>query len=341
MRILFTTANAIDFIGADTLSYFDLEVARHADCKFAGPGYPLYKEGEHVNDTVKRIYGDESPDWVYGVSTRKKQEYRTAGRIIDLHREVTEKINRINRACYDHMFFYYRYCLYSSEDKGFSDWKLYKPDYFWEQVICNKTWLPWSYESSVYYPTNEDPLYDVTLLGDVGLPVYPLRMILFRDLPKLCEENEWKLLLRNRIPGRFTLDGRTLRRKSVILSDPKLRSKYFVGPDYAEVLRRSRVFIFGSSIMGYTVKKWFECMGSGTCVLADEPLMAEEIGLIDGYNYIRIDAETWQDKLRWVLENESERQKIARRGYELMSARHTHEIRAKEMLKILEGYNVP
>lgn len=338
LRILLTTANSSDFVGADTLYYFDQEIARQADCTFSGEGYPLHKEGEHPNDTVKRLYGNDPPDWMYGMSVPNKRGYRTAGRIIDLHREIDVKVNRINRWNFDHMFFYYRYSPYACKTRDFSDWKEYDPDYFWDGIKCDKTWLPWSYESSIFYPTDEEPLYDVTLLGDYGMPVYPLRTKLFRALPTFCENRGWKLLLRGRIPGNFTLKRKTLRRKSVILSDPELRKKHFAGPDYAEVLRRSKVFIFGTSIMKYTVKKWFECMGSRVCVLADRPLMADGVGLKDDYNYIRIDEQNWKDKLQWILENDSERKKVTRRGYELVSKRHTHRVRAGEILKVMEGY---
>ena len=339
MKILVTTSNAVDFIGADTLSYFDLELGRQADCKYAGKGYLLYMNGESTNQTVKRLYGHDPPDWVYGGISGKKGDYRTAGRMIDLHRELDKKIDRINKQKLDHLFFYYRQCKYASQTRALQDWTLIDKDYWWNNIHGDKTWLPWSYEPKIFHPSDEEPLYDVTLLGDVGLPAYPFRTVIYNELPELCRENKWRLLRGNRAPGKFILDGKTLRRKSVIHANPELREKYIVGEDYAEALRRSKVFIFGTSILKYPIKKWFEGMGSGTCILADEPSMAKELGIVDGYNYIKISPDDWKNKLQWILENESVRKKIAHQAYETMKQHHTHETRVKEMLDVLRRYD--
>jgi len=339
MKILVITANAINFIGADTLSYFDLELGKQADCIYAGPGYPSHKAGEHTDETVRRLYGNDVPDWVYGSVDKRKKGYKTAGRIIDMHRQMDAKIERINEQNYNHMFFYYRYCKYGSQTRNLGEWTEIEPNYWWDRVTCGKSWLPWSYEPKIFYPSDEEPEYDVTLLGDVGFPVYPLRTTIYNELPKLCEENSWRCLLGIRVPGKFTLEEPSPRRKSVVLADPELRTRYKVGEDYAEALRRSRVFIFGTSIMKYPVKKWFEGMGSGACILADEPSMADELGFVDGHNYVKINKDNWKDKLQYVLENEKTRKNIARRAVKTAQSRHTHKVRVGEMLKILESHD--
>lgn len=339
VRILVIASNAIDFVGADTLSQFDLELGRQADCIYAGEGYPDYKRGESTNQTVRRLYGGDPPEWVYGGASKRKKGYRAAGRIVDLHRQMDVKIERINKQRYDHLFFYYRYCKYGSQTRNLDEWTEIPPDYWWSNIKCDKSWLPWSYEPTVFHPTSEEPEHDVAFLGDVGLPVYPFRTVMHSELPKLCKENGWKLLLGTRVPGKFTLTEQTLRRKSAVLTDQELRTKYKVGEDYAEALRRSRVFIFGTSVMKYPIKKWFEAMGSGTCVLADEPSMAEELGFVDGYNYVKINPCDWREKLRWVLENESDRKRIAEQAYKTAKKRHTHKTRVGEMLDVLGAYD--
>jgi len=336
MKILFMTSNTSDFVGADAIHYFEREVAKYADCMFAGPSHPLHKT-ESVNRTVRRLYGDERPDWVFGISRRTKDGYKTVGRIIDLHRMPQRKITRINRQDYDHIFFNYRYSPFASETRDLSEWKEYDVNYWWDRIECDKTWLPWSYEPSVYYPSGKKSKYDVVFLGDYGLPIYPLRTKIFKELPEFCKKNDYTYLMRSRIPGKFTLDKPTKRRKSVILSNPELRKEYLVGPMYARALRRSRVFIFGTSILGYFIKKWTEGMGSGICVVADTPLMAKETGLKEDYNFVSINEDNWKDKLQWVLENESERRKIAERGHKLVRERHTNEVRTKQMLEALEN----
>lgn len=318
-------------MGARNLYFFEMEVARQARCKWSGVGWKNHKAKEPLNETVKRLYGDNPPDWVFGSTNPKPRPYRTAGRIIDLHRSPKQRLEHVNRRGYDHIFFTYRYMTYASETRDLSEWRKYPRNYFWKGVECSKTWLPWSYESTVYKPSTRRKLWDVAFLGDVGLPVYPLRTRILERLPALAKKHGWRLLTRTRIPGKVA--ERSIAR---ILSTPELREQHLAGPDYAEALSRTRVFIFGTSAMGYAIKKWFEAMGSGACVLADPPLTAESLGFKPGKNFIEINAENWQRRLKQVLEDEDRRSRVAKAGQRLVYERHRNEVRAREMLKTLK-----
>lgn len=333
MRVLFTTPKTEDLVGARNLYFFEVEVARQATCKWSGEGWEGHRRGEKLPKTVKRLYKDNPPDWVFGSTSPKPRPYRTAGRIIDLHRSPKAKLERINSLGYDHMFFTYRYMPYASEPRDLSRWRPWNRNFMWSKVEAEKTWLPWSYEPREYHPSEKPPLYDVAFLGDIGLPIYPLRTKILKLLPRLCKEKGWRLLTRSRIPGKVA--ERSITR---ILADPELREQHLAGSDYAEALRRTRVFIFGTSAMDYFIKKWVEAMGSGACVLADAPLMAEELGLRNGRNYVEIDEASWRRRLGWVLENEDDRRRIAEAGHGLAYKRHRNEVRAAEMLKALKGH---
>jgi len=123
---------------------------------------------------------------------------------------------------------------------------------------------------------------------------------------------------------------------NLILQDKELRKKWLVGEDYAKTVAQSKIFIFGSSIFRYPLTKYMEGMMSGSLVMADEPWHAEECHFKDGWNYVKINENNWQEKLEYYLKNDRERETIAQRGYETAMKYHTTNIRAKQFIDILK-----
>jgi len=273
------------------------------------------------------IEDGEEPDWVYGMymsSAFSKQgyvwggpptfptnrKYKVFGRFVDLHHNPRKCVQEINSYDLDLLFMTYHYLpkICPPYFHGEID-----PDYYWKYFQKGKSWLPWSIDPGRFHPSDEEPKYDITFLCIIAPGTYPLRVEIDSKIHSLCKERGWKL---------FTAPRRTV-----------------VKDAYAEAIRSSKVFIFGTSILGYALRKWVEAMGSGTCILSDPPTMGQHLGFEDGKNFISIDSENWIEKLDWILDNDNYRERIARNAHRLVKKRHTHEVRVKEMFEVLKLYD--
>lgn len=198
--------------------------------------------------------------------------------------------------------------------------------FYQENIDSEILHFPWFTDTRMYGPCEEKE-YDVIFLGAYRKKVYPLRNKIVSELPKLCEENKWKYIVRGRPPGIST-------QRDI---SKLLEQGYIVGKKYAETIAKSKVFIFGNSIFRYPLTKYFEIMGSGTLLMANKPQSADELHLEAGKNYVEIDNSNWKEKLAYYLEDETEREKIAKKGYETMLKYHTSEIRAKQLVNFLRN----
>lgn len=284
---------------------------------------------EEIRRQSESIEEGEDPDWVYGMymssafaeygyvwggppTFPKDRKYRVFGRMVDLHHQPRKCVETINTYDLDLMFLTYLYLprscpiYYSGE---------IAPDYYSRNYKGVTSWAPWSIDPKEFYPTNEKPEYDVSFLGTSLSGVYPIRMDITKHLRSLCEDKGWRYNIK------FSR-----------------RDDTPIGKDYAKALRSTKVFIFGTSILRYSVRKWFEGMSSGTCILADPPSLATQLGFEDGRNFVSIDLENWKERLEWILDNDKHREKLARNGRKLMLRRHTHEIRVKEMFEVLKAH---
>lgn len=305
MKIKFATPNLRDVLGHDSQYYFEEEIKRQlGPCEGELDWLFAWYISSALTNCVFKMPSVKIPS---------NRSYKVMGRIGDIH-HGTGCLKWINSKEIDLLLFSYRSVRRVNNNS------------YWDNVKSEKAFLPWSYEPSLYYPS-EKYEYDISFLGRTGSSTYPLRTNISQRLPSLCKEMGWKLFTRGKPPD-IT---------SIKLWDP--HPKYVAGKSYAHALRSGRVTIFGSSIFRYPTKKWFQSLGSGTCVLADAPLNSDRLGLKDGENYIEINKENWEEKLKWILGNEDERLRIAKNGLSLAREKHTHEVRVKELLNILEAYS--
>jgi len=115
--------------------------------------------------------------------------------------------------------------------------------------------------------------------------------------------------------------------------------------DYVKKINQSKIFAFGnvnmsvgeSEVMVFPMAKIYEIMGCETLCMMDTPDESEELHFIPDYNFISINTTNFLSKIQYWLDNETERIKIARRGFETCLQYHTVEIRARELKEILEG----
>jgi len=306
-------------VGApSTFHGFEQAVGKLADCKWAGEGYPDYKDGETIHETVERVMPDA--DWVIAnkntlLPAKERRSYRVGVCLSDLH------------AKFDHNIFtavmFRDYLKTLNYDKYFMKYMevhntRVNPHLFTEAFRGKIEHLPWSIDTARFTP--KEKTVDAAFLGAVG-GVYPLRVSIWDDMYHVCRG--YKIVKSLSPPGKtFSRDVHTVDHK-------------YVGDKYSDLLNSTRIMLFGSSKYRYPVQKYFESAASGCLMLADKPATAKRLGLKNGVNFIDIHENSWRDEVQYYLENREECHRIAEAGYRNAVARHSHEVRAKEFLEML------
>ncbi len=341
MRVLFNTIRSVNLVNLNVVYYLEREVAKLVDCRWSGSGWENHVPREPINETVRRLYGNDPPDFIVNSSALLEENKRVAREktgetpktvmtLNDMHVNPEEWVSTANEG-FDGVLMRYMYSPYRKTPLFFNlaFYTKFDENYFLENLKIEKQYFPWFTDHRIYKPSEEKE-YDVVFLGAYRRRVYPLRNMIYNELPRLSERKGWRCLVRGRPPGRTPLrDIQELEKQG-----------YIVGTRYAETIAKAKVFIFGSSIFRYPVSKFFEIMGSGTLVMADRPQSADELHFEAGENYVEINRDNWEEKLEYYLEDDAERERIARNGYETVMKYHTSETRARQLvgfLRRLEG----
>lgn len=305
---------------------FEQAVGKIADCKWAGVGWPLHKPGETVDETVRRIYGNDPPDWVIDRESaeplKSRRKYKVGHHLSDIHGRIglgikTSKdlLKLINRMEYDAVFMKAPYIYGLRESHAFFI-KHLKPKWYI---------LPYSVDVEKFKPLFPKE-YDVMLVGSVAVR-YPIRARAWNKLPDFCDQHGLRLLMKKEGP-------RPSWEAAKWENDPR----YYIRNRYAEAVGRSHFFIFCGGIHGYPVQKYFEVPAAG-CLSLTAPLrgIGKDLGFINRKTYVEIDKNSWAKEILYYRENEGEAQHIIDNGRRLICKRHTHDIRAQEFLKMLRG----
>jgi len=245
--------------------------------------------------------------------------------LVDNHVDPAKWVDIANRG-FNGTLMRYMYSPYIRKSifSRFVYYSKFDPEFYIKNIDTKKLHFPWFTDQRIYKPI-EEKQYDVIFLGTSRKKVYPLRHKIVNELPRICKKRGWRYLIGDRPPGE------TVSRN---ISD-LIQQGYIVGEKYAEVVAKSKIFIFGSSIFNYPLSKYFEIMGSGTLAMADRPQSAEELHFEAGENYVEVNQDNWKGKLEYYLEDDAERERIARNGYETVMKHHTSEIRARQLLDFL------
>ena len=306
---------------------FEQELAKKADCIHAGPGWPLYREGETVDQTVKRIYGGDSPDWVIDRERveilNPNRDYFVGHNLTDIHGRAGSNIGNpkdllkvINTIGYDAVFMKAPY-IYNCE---------VPPTYYIDHLQPKMFFLPYSIDPEKYYPRFPKK-WDITFIGS-SASRYPFRESVKSELPQFCEKHGFTVLIKHKGP-----------RPCLYAAKQENDPEFYVRDRYADALGRSRFFPFCGGIHGYPVQKYFEVPASGCISLATKVLgVGDALGLVDGENYVEVTKSNWKKWLLYYDKNKDEAQHVIRNGRKLMLTRHTHEVRVQEFLKMLKTF---
>lgn len=102
--------------------------------------------------------------------------------------------------------------------------------------------------------------------------------------------------------------------------------------EYVNTINQSKIFVTSSIQHHIILGKYFEAMACGTLLLATNPREAERCGLREGYHFITYedDFSDLEDKIRYFLKNDKEREEIAKNGMELTHKMHSTKYRVRE-----------
>lgn len=323
LNVLFTRQNGSGLVGAPNVQHeFEQVMGKYANCAYAGKGFPDYIEGESMDECVQRVMPDA--DWVfdddfsYHVPKTWDRKYKVAVFISDLHGKhlygisnPVEFANMIVKAGYDAVF------MRTPLVYGTS----YRPEVFYEVLGDVAIWMPWSVDVNRYY-RREETKYDVAFLGALN-ESYPLRKTICEGLPFVARGH--------RILCREPPYGDSYNRQYDSYYD-----NYIIGDKYSEALGSTRILIFDTSKYRYPILKLFEGSASGCLLMTDPPAMAKRLGFRHRDTYAEIDAVTWEDGLRYYLENPKQAKKIADRGMKMTRKYHSHDVRCVQLIKALK-----
>ena len=337
MRILFTTVHSRDLVNLNVVYSLEKKISMEVECYWTGKGYSSHSGVETLDETVKRLCGDNPPDWVVSnnahlptyqkmMKESSRRDYKIAITLADLHVNPSDWVKVANWA--DAVMMRYRFSPYIKQDLlgRIVQYRKFDPEYYINKIHSPTLYFPWFTDPEIYKPISEKE-HDVVFLGAHRKKVYPLRHQIVNELPEICKERNWSYLIRDRPPGK------TLERNI-----EKLKHEgYIVGDLYAKTIASSKIFIFGNSIFQYPLSKYFEIMGSRTLILANTPQTSEELGFIAGENYVSITKDNWKEKLVYYLENESERDRIAENGYRHVLENHSTSSRSNQQIEFLKS----
>ena len=106
---------------------------------------------------------------------------------------------------------------------------------------------------------------------------------------------------------------------------------------YSKELNKAWMSVCCSSILQYPVMKFFEIPASGSILYSDYLPELKELGFVPDKNMIQVNLNNIQGQVETLLKDEKRMQKVSAAGFKLIHDRHTNDIRAQELLHIIEN----
>ncbi|MEN6324664.1 MAG: glycosyltransferase [Syntrophomonas sp.] len=217
----------------------------------------------------------------------------------DLHYQIAERKEAINRLNVQHVFTLYRDSFYE-----------------WYPELAEKLhWLPHHANTDVFKDYGLPKNIDYLFMGAVHQGVYPLR---YRIQQKMKGKPGF---VYHEHPGYRNYDD----------SDDAL-----VGRNYAREINRAKMFLTCNSRYRYTLAKYFEIMACNTLLLAPNSKELEDLGLIAGVHFVPINEADFEEKAEYYLHHEKQCLEIARQGYETVQQHHSTSRRAAQLVAMIE-----
>jgi hypothetical protein len=111
-----------------------------------------------------------------------------------------------------------------------------------------------------------------------------------------------------------------------------------VGRNFSRAINSCRIFITTGGVLRNAHSKYIEALASHTLLMADEPVGAESLGLVDNINYVCISEDNVLEKVRYYLARPELCYKIAEEGYRLAMTKHNCFVRANDFFLAFLDY---
>lgn len=290
--------------------------------------YYWYKNGD-IKDILKTI--NVQPDfifhydiaWHYGLAPKieglENIDIPKGCFVIDLHWKQEQRIRYIEKSKID--------IIFSATKHPFLN---VFPQY--KSKLC---WLPWAINSNIMKDWGMKKDIDFLLMG----------------LVYVNKNSRGKFPLPRKIPakGRYAFRDAVFEKMKnnpgfVFHPHPGHRvtksDLLIVGKQYAKELNRSKIFFTCGSRNksgAVAVLKFFEAPACKTLLLAEPNKDIEELGFVDGENYVSCTVDNVVDKAMYYSLNQKERERITVNGYQFIHQHHTNQIRAKQMIRQIKA----
>jgi spore maturation protein CgeB len=161
-------------------------------------------------------------------------------------------------------------------------------------------WLPFSVDIDIYKKLNTSKDIDILTSSTQRRDVYPNR-------PKINK----------------------------LIKKMKLRSiqKRVIHKNYVKSINISKICIISTNVFNSPNMKFTEFTSCGSFVLCDKPADFDQLGFKDGYHLVLYSGmRDLEEKIRYYLKNEKEREIIAKNGMKFVRRNHNNTIRAKFLI---------
>lgn len=294
---------------------------KHADVYY-------WHENGHINNILQQL--NVKPDfifhydiaWSYGLAPKidglKEIDIASGCFVIDLHWKPQKRIDYFEENNID--------LIFSVAKHPFLN--------IFPQYKNKHRWLPWSINPGVMKDYHLKKEIDLLLMG----------LVYINSNNRGSYQLPNKMPIKNRYAFRDAVFRKMKDRENFMFhphpgNRVKKTQKLIVNETYAKELNRSKIF-FTCGSRGATgsvaVLKFFEAPACNSLLLAEPNQEIEELGFVDGENFVACTIENVENKANYYLANEAERNRISKNGYEFIHKFHTNEQRAKQMIKEID-----
>lgn len=225
---------------------------------------------------------------------------------MDVHHYFKQRQKDLQKDNVKHIFSYYRDNFVA----------------FYPKLKDRMIWLPYHVNTKVFRDYKFEKTIDMLMMGDISKQLYPLRNKIYHTL-----KADHRFVYHEH-PGYRNFDDN--------------EENVFVGLNYAKEINRAKIFFTCDSVFNYPVSKYYQVLASNTLLLASESNELKDLGFVDGENFIAITEHNFVGKANYYLNNEPERLRIAKNGYEMVHQKHTTSMRAQQLVdhikKIINQY---
>lgn len=253
-----------------------------------------------VKPDIVLVEDNARPSRPFWTNVDKLKIPKVLFRVEDVHARKEQRIKFINKRKFD--------LITSPLIKELDSWRprLNAPVYF----------MPHSVYLGLYKPRYETREYEVIFRGAYNR-IYPLRCKIKRFLDSTTDiKYNWK----PRPPGGY----RVLNACEEWL-------------EYARALASSKIFMFGVGRYKKALAKFWEGGACKTMIMSDKPYDMKENHLVPDRNFVAINKDNFEKKLRYYLEDEDERLRLAESIYQTTTKHHDSEKTVEKFIEVLEA----